>query len=522
MSDSKIGRALEGTVGAAGMVLAFFTPFLRAERDHWGLSPDLAERVLPGDALAGPDAYAWTHGIEIHAPAERVWPWVAQIGQGRAGFYSYELLENLVGCAIHNADEIHPEWQTRGPGDGLRLHPDMPALPVVEVEEGQYIVVGGAMDPASGDAPAAGDEGTRVSWLFLVERVDALRCRFISRFRIAPGSDAPAALRPWLVEPMGFVMDRRMLLGVRERAERALHAPSLHDVGMLDLEGRVCLVTGATRGIGRATAEWLARAGARVGLLCRDPAAAAVVRDELNALTGRDAAFAVALDLSSMSSVVAASAQILELCPRLDVLLHNAGEFRHDRAVTVDGFERMLAVGYLGPWLLTALLRDRLAESAPARVIVTAGIYHRRGALALDDMNFERRAWDAMAANNQMQLARATFAMELSRQLGPRRVSVNAVHPGAVRTHAQDALTGWQRTFVDTLGRFVFAEPSEGALPNLKLAGEVALDGVTGRFFNRLREVEPAASARDPAQGEALWRWTDAVLAPWRSPRLGS
>jgi retinol dehydrogenase-14 len=514
VSGPKLGDVLDGAVGAAGMVLAFFTPFLRAHRDHWGLSPDLAARPLPGDGLAGPDAYAWTHGIEIDAPAERVWPWVAQIGQGRAGFYSYELLENLVGCAIHNADEVRPEWQTLAVGDGLRLHPDVPPFPVVEVVSGRHFVVGGEMTPPGG-APVEAGSAPRVSWLFLVEPVDALRCRFISRFRIDPGSDAPATLEPWLLEPIGFVMDRRMLLGVRERAERALHAPSLAQVGALDLAGRVCLVTGANRGIGRATAQWLALAGARVGLLCRDVAAAETARSELVALAGRDAAFVVEVDLSDMSSVVAAGARVLELCPRLDAIVHNAGEYRLERAVTADGFERMLAVGYLGPWLLTALLRARLVESAPARVIVTAGIYHRRGELALDDMQLERRPWDAMRANNQLQLARATFAIELSRQLASSRVTVNAVHPGAVRTHAQDVLTGWQRALVDTLGRFVFADPEQGALPNLKLTGEAALAEVTGRYFDQLRESEASASARDPEQGAALWRWTESVLAPW-------
>lgn len=502
-------EVLEGAAGAAGMVLAFFTPFLRSQRDHWGLSPQLAERPLPGDAFVGPDAYQWTHGLEIDAAAAHVWPWVAQIGQDRGGFYSYEFLENLVGCSIDNADSVRPEWQDVAVGSALRLHPELAPLPVMEVASGRHFVAGATIDPATGvhdDAAGA----LRLSWLFLVEPVDALRCRFISRFRMhVPGGSR--GLSVGLIEPVGFVMDRRMLLGVRERVTAA--APSLAEVGPLALDGRVCLVTGATRGIGRATADWLARAGATVGLLCRDVPRAEEVRAQLVENTGRpDAAQVVELDLARMASVRQAAAEILGRFPRIDVIIHNAGHFGFERTLTEDGFEQMLAVGYLGPWLLTRLLEERLVASAPARVVVTSGIYHRRGHLDLDDMHFHARRWDAMAANNQVQLARASFSFELARRLHGRGVTVNAVHPGAVRTHAQDQLTGWQRVLLETIGRFVLVAPERGALPNLKVAGEVALEGITGRYFNGLDEAEASEAARDPDLAARLWRWTETVV----------
>ena len=496
------------------MVLAFFTPFLRAHRDHWGLHPELAERPLPGDTWASPDAYTWTHGLEIDAPAAAVWPWVVQVGQDRGGFYSYEFLENLVGCGIHNADEIHPEWQELRPGDVLKLHPQMP-MRVVEVEAGRYFVAASSVEPPNGQATDADVQPVKVSWLFLVEAVDALRCRFISRFRLDVPAGAPTGFGPWLMEPVGFVMDRRMLLGVRERAQRRVHSPSLAQIGPLALEGKLCLVTGATRGIGRATAEWLVRAGARVGLLCRDLAAGEALSAQLCSQGRPDASFVVPVDLSSMASVMAAAQALLDRCPRIDVLIHNAGEYRLDRAITDDGFERMLAVGYLGPWLLTAALRRRLVQSAPARIVVTSGIYHRRGQLELDDMHFAARAWDAMAANNQLQLARASFACELARQLHPDVVTVNAVHPGAVRTGAQDSLTGWQRLLLDTVGRFVLVDPQQGALPNLRLAGEQALTGVSGRYYSGLHPSEASPQAQDPQLGRDLWAWTQQTLSPW-------
>jgi retinol dehydrogenase 14 len=498
----------EGAAGAAGMALAFFTPFLRSWRDHWGLSPELAARPLPGDGVAGPGAYQWTHGVEIDAPADEVWPWVAQVGQGKAGFYSYQFLENLAGCAIENADRVHPEWANPTVGDVLRLHPDQLPLPVLEVEPGHHLLAGAGPSEAAG--PGSPPPGLAVSWLFLVEPVDALRCRFISRFRLA----APAGQVGYaqaLVEPVGFVMDRRMLLGVRERVP--VEAPSLAQVGPLDLEGKTCLVTGANRGIGLASARWFARAGARVGLLCRDPLAAEAVRVALAEETGRpDVAEVVRIDLADRASVRAAATEILGRFPRIDVLLHNAGEFRRDRALSVDGDERMLAVGYLGPWLLTRLLEARLRASAPARVLVTAGMYHRRGRLDLDDPSFHQRPWDAMEANNQTQLARVCFAFELARRLAGTGVTVNAAHPGAVRTQAQDELTPWQRVLMAAVGPFVFVDPDEGALPNLRLAGERSLAGVTGEWFRGLHVGVASEAARDPVLAVRLWEWTGAHL----------
>ena len=143
-----------------------------------------------------------------------MWPWVAQVGADRGGFYSYEWLANLVGCRLRNADAIHPQWEVRD-GDALLLHPRQPApLAVVEVAPGRHFV---AHADADRDARAAGRPWIAVSWLFLVEPLGPRRSRVISRFRCA-FSDHPAtrlAFGPALLEPIGYAMDRRMLLGIR-------------------------------------------------------------------------------------------------------------------------------------------------------------------------------------------------------------------------------------------------------------------------------------------------------------------
>ena len=214
---------LEGIGGAAAMALAILTPFLRGARNHWGLDESSAARTLPGDDLVASPRWTWTHAVEIEASAEAVWPWVAQIGAGRGGFYSYQWLENVVGCNLANAEAIHPEWAAHE-GDPLVLHPKSPPLTIVDIgaspEGARWLVAQGAPDEA---AHAAGKSWAAVSWLLYVEPLGANRCRFVSRFRSTCSDDlgSRVAFGPALLEPVGFVMDRRMLLGVKERAEKA-------------------------------------------------------------------------------------------------------------------------------------------------------------------------------------------------------------------------------------------------------------------------------------------------------------
>lgn len=209
----------QGMVGAAHMAAAFLTPFRREARNHWGLSEELAMRRYPGDELVPEPQWSWTHGIEIEAPAAVVWPWVAQLGADRAGFYSYQWLENIAGCNLRNAERIHPEWQL-SQGDRLVLHPSGPSLRVVEIVPGQALVTHDAKQPTADD-----QRWVNVSWLLFVEPLGPDRCRLISRYRCATSNDLKTrvTLGPALVEPIGFAMDRRMLLGIKQRAEPPSH-----------------------------------------------------------------------------------------------------------------------------------------------------------------------------------------------------------------------------------------------------------------------------------------------------------
>ncbi len=156
--------------------------------------------------------------MEIEAPAAAVWRWLAQVGADRAGFYSYAWLENLLGCKLENADCVREEWQIK-PNDSLLLHPEVPPLRVERCEDGHYFV---AFAPVDEHARSKNKPWCSVSWLFFVEPLGAQRCRLISRYRANHSRYLAARLGfgPTLLEPISFVMDRGMLLGVR-RARRA-------------------------------------------------------------------------------------------------------------------------------------------------------------------------------------------------------------------------------------------------------------------------------------------------------------
>ena len=221
----------QGIGGAFGMLFDLLTPFLRPYRAHWGLSAEEAAASFVGDSYVVRPNWLWTHAVHVNAEPKQVWPWVAQIGQGKAGFYAYQWLENLAGCRIRNADTIHPEWAVSEVGQEFRIHPTAPPLVVAELVPWRHFVVTNAspgLGLTAGD-PGRAEDGPKVSWLFLVQPLGDSQSRVVSRYRIAHGRDLRTRLAygPSLLEPIGFAMDRQMLLGIKERAERA-RAPHRH------------------------------------------------------------------------------------------------------------------------------------------------------------------------------------------------------------------------------------------------------------------------------------------------------
>ena len=213
----RVGTGLATTAAA----LAAYRFALQPWHQTWGATKAEVEKSLPGDGLVPNPSYATTRAITIDAPPEAVWPWLAQMGQGRGGFYSYEWLENLFALDIHNADHVVPEWQDLEPGDTVRLAPPeqydgRARMRVVHLEPSRSIVFGPAADTAEEfeDASRTG-AGT---WAFVLEPMDeGAQTRLIVRTRSRPWK-APRAVF-YLYDPAHFIMERRMLLGIKRRAE---------------------------------------------------------------------------------------------------------------------------------------------------------------------------------------------------------------------------------------------------------------------------------------------------------------
>lgn len=270
------------------------------------------------------------------------------------------------------------------------------------------------------------------------------------------------------------------------------------------MKGRVCVITGATAGIGRFAAKGLARLGAHVVIACRSPSRGEEVRAEiLREVPGAEGDIAVG-DLASQAAVRALAADLLARFPRIHVLVNNAGLVNLGRQVTEDGIEGSFAVNHLAPFLLTKLLEERLIESAPARVVNVASEAHRWRPLNFDDLQSER-GYRAMIAYGRSKLCNILFTRELARRLAGKGVTVNALHPGAVATQIGQNNGRWVRWVMKVLTPF-FKTPEQGADTIVYLASAPELEGVTGEYFIDRKIKRPSRAACDEEDAVKLYR----------------
>jgi NAD(P)-dependent dehydrogenase (short-subunit alcohol dehydrogenase family) len=278
------------------------------------------------------------------------------------------------------------------------------------------------------------------------------------------------------------------------------------------MSGEVCVVTGATSGIGRATAAALAGRGAQVVLVGRDRRRAEAAAAEVAAAGGPAPRLEIA-DLASMGQV-RALADRLGALERIDVLVNNAGLMAGQRRVTADGYDEVFAVNHLAPFLLTNLLLGQLTGAGPARVITVTSDAHASARLDLDDLQLER-GWEGWRAYAGSKLANILFTRELARRLAGTAVTANCAHPGLVRTRFGREIRGPMRVGV-TLARPVMLSPRRGARTIVYLATSPQVAGATGGYYVKSRRREPSPAARDDAAARRLWRLSEELtgLAP--------
>jgi hypothetical protein len=213
-------------VGGTQVFAAMLTaPVGRKRYNRWGATAAEVAQAMPGDDLVTHPVLGYTRAITIDAPTDRVWPWLVQMGQGRGGLYSFDGLENLVGCGIHSADRILPAAQQLAVGDLIRLGPSgYPCFRVDRVEPGRALVLVGA-DPRPPHAPAEPDSPTGIAtWQWQLRATpDGRGTRLVTRQRLSYPPSTGTSVMWHLVEPVGFVMERQMLRGIKRRAEREGH-----------------------------------------------------------------------------------------------------------------------------------------------------------------------------------------------------------------------------------------------------------------------------------------------------------
>ena len=268
------------------------------------------------------------------------------------------------------------------------------------------------------------------------------------------------------------------------------------------MNGKVCVITGASSGIGKAASLALARLGADVILVCRDKARGEAALAEVGAVAPASIRQLELADLSSLRDVRELAGRLSRL-DRLDVLINNAGLVLASRRVSADGFEYTFALNHLAPFLLTGLLREKLAASAPARVVTVSSAAHRAARLDLADLQLTGHfnGWRAYANSK---LANILFTRELASRLAGTGVTANCVHPGTVNTRfGRDGST--MLRFGLGIGRRFLLSAAQGADTVVYLASSPDVAGATGGYYIKRRLRAPSGAARDPETARRLW-----------------
>jgi NAD(P)-dependent dehydrogenase (short-subunit alcohol dehydrogenase family) len=267
--------------------------------------------------------------------------------------------------------------------------------------------------------------------------------------------------------------------------------------------GKVCLITGATSGIGKATAMKLASMGASVVMVARDRGRGEAAMAEIKVGSANASVALMLADLSSQEDIRRLAHEFEEAYPRLDVLINNAGVIRSERITTADGLETTFAVNHLAYSLLTNLLLDMLKASAPSRIVNVSSGEQRNGIIDFDDLQGEK-GYKGAKAYSQSKLATVLFTYELARRLEGTGVTANCLHPGVVGTNLGSGVSGAFGVMVRALTPLM-KSPEKGAETSVYLASSKEVESVSGRYFVKKAEARSSDASYDERLARRLW-----------------
>lgn len=268
---------------------------------------------------------------------------------------------------------------------------------------------------------------------------------------------------------------------------------------MNTMQGKVCLITGANSGLGKATALGLAHSGATVLLVCRDQRRGEAAQAEIKARSGNESVDLLLADLASQASIRQLAEEVKARYPQLHVLINNAGVMPSHRTLTADGLEANFAINHLGPFLLTNLLLDVLKASAPSRIVFVAS--QVLSPLDFEDLQAEQH-FGRFRTYGQSKLCTFLVTQELAKRLQGTGVTVNCLYPGVVSTN----LTHDWASPLRVVFRFVGISPAKGAQTVLHLASSPEVEGISGKYFEKQRPVTLPKLAQDEASTKRLWQ----------------
>ena len=278
-----------------------------------------------------------------------------------------------------------------------------------------------------------------------------------------------------------------------------------------DMSQKVCIITGANSGIGYWTAMELAKMNAEVIMVCRNEKKGNIAQKQIIDLSNNNLVELFIADLSSIKSIKEVSKKIHEKYTKLDVLINNAGLIMPKRELTIDGFERVFATNYIAPFLLTNLLLDIITANGPSRIVNVSADLHKMGTLDFDNLQSEKK-FSGIKTYAQSKIAQNMFTFSLADKLKNSNVTVNALHPGVVRSNFANKSSSWILTLGMNLGFFYTQNSQKGAKTSIYLASSPEVSTISGKYFRNKKIVKTSKICQNKSLQDSLWNKTEELI----------